>query len=284
MRKFIFIWTSILILLSSLSVSSQTVPKDTSQKEILKQQGQIDSLKMQFEKLKEEGYEKAIEGANQSILFSTIVVLAVTLIAVTIGIYQYLRIREMKVDYRETKADFKETITELRRSFEYELGKVEDDFKQEFEKTVNLRREIETKKTEAETLMKDINVIYEDVKKIAKNIEKTDKDIDEKKRSVDESRKEVSGTDYSLRGFSLLMQRKYEEAIENLKKATELSPYHFRSWYNMACAYALQNKKKEALESLKKAIELNSKYKEKAKKDWDFKNLWEDEDFKKLVG
>jgi hypothetical protein len=51
----------------------------------------------------------------------------------------------------------------------------------------------------------------------------------------------------------------------------------------MACYYSLQNKKVKALENLKKAIELNSKYKEKAKKDEDFKNLWQDEDFKKLV-
>jgi cell division protein FtsB len=69
MRKLIFIWALILILLSSLSVSSQTVSQDTSQiaEEILKQERQIDSLRMELERLKEGNYEKAIESANRSI-------------------------------------------------------------------------------------------------------------------------------------------------------------------------------------------------------------------------
>ena len=41
--------------------------------------------------------------------------------------------------------------------------------------------------------------------------------------------------------------------------------------------------KEEALENLKKVITLDPKNKEKAKKDKDFKNLWEDEEFKRLV-
>jgi hypothetical protein len=37
------------------------------------------------------------------------------------------------------------------------------------------------------------------------------------------------------------------------------------------------------LKSLKKAIELNPQFKEQAKKDNDFKEYWDDPDFKKLV-
>jgi tetratricopeptide (TPR) repeat protein len=54
-------------------------------------------------------------------------------------------------------------------------------------------------------------------------------------------------------------------------------------WYNLACVYSLKNNKEKALEYLKKAIELNPKLKEEAKKDQNFKNLWDDEDFKKLT-
>ena len=41
--------------------------------------------------------------------------------------------------------------------------------------------------------------------------------------------------------------------------------------------------KEKAMSDLEKAIELDKSRKEKAKKDEDFKNLWDDEDFKKLV-
>ena len=41
--------------------------------------------------------------------------------------------------------------------------------------------------------------------------------------------------------------------------------------------------KGESLESLQKAIELDPKHKEGAKKDDDFKGLWDDEDFRKIV-
>lgn len=85
-------------------------------------------------------------------------------------------------------------------------------------------------------------------------------------------------------GLALIVLGRSNEAIEKFRKAIELKPNYARAWYNMACAYSLQNMKKEALESLKRTFELNPSWKERAKKDEDFKNLWEDEDFKKLVG
>jgi hypothetical protein len=41
--------------------------------------------------------------------------------------------------------------------------------------------------------------------------------------------------------------------------------------------------KDQTIFNLKHAIELDSSYKEMAKNDEDFKELWEDEDFKKLI-
>lgn len=55
------------------------------------------------------------------------------------------------------------------------------------------------------------------------------------------------------------------------------------AWYNRACVYSIKGEKEKALSDLKKAIELDKSNKEKAKKDEAFKNLREDEDFKKLV-
>lgn len=309
MKNSIFIWASIFLLLSPLSVSSQTVSKDTPQKEILEQKGQIDSLRMEVEKVKKDNYEKAMENTNRSIdlanLMIQLLILAVAIMT-GFGIFSYIKTGQIRKKVEKESEDMREL-----------KEKMKDDFKQEFEKTVTLRGEIESRKTEAETLMKDINRIYEDVKKMAQDIQKIDREIDDKKRSVEESKTEVSAISYFTEGnrsrsqkeydvaiemykkaielkpnyanayinWAMALRRlgKYDEAIEKCKKATGLNPDYARAWYNMACYYSLQNKKVEALENLKKAIQLNSKYKERAKEDEDFKNLWEDEDFKKLV-
>ncbi len=83
--------------------------------------------------------------------------------------------------------------------------------------------------------------------------------------------------------MALINLSKSEEAIEKCKKAIEFKPDYSVAWYNLACAYSSQNKKVEVLENLKKAIELDLACKDAAKIDEFFKNLWEDEDFKKLV-
>jgi len=74
-----------------------------------------------------------------------------------------------------------------------------------------------------------------------------------------------------------------EEELKAYEKAIELKPDYAEAWYNKACMYSLRGDKENALKNLSKAIELNSEDKEKAKKDEDFKNLWDDKDFKKLV-
>jgi tetratricopeptide (TPR) repeat protein len=85
------------------------------------------------------------------------------------------------------------------------------------------------------------------------------------------------------RGFVLDELGRYEEALKAYDKAIELKPDYARAWYNKACAYSLKGDKENALKHLSKAIALDAKYKEKAKSDDDFKNLWDDDDFKKIV-
>jgi len=55
------------------------------------------------------------------------------------------------------------------------------------------------------------------------------------------------------------------------------------AWYNKACSYSRKGDKENALKNLSKAVDLDAKSKEKAKSDADFKNLWDDEDFKRIV-
>jgi tetratricopeptide (TPR) repeat protein len=77
--------------------------------------------------------------------------------------------------------------------------------------------------------------------------------------------------------------RRYDEALEAYKKASQLEPDFAEAWYNQACIYSLKEDKESALKILSEAKDLDAKYKEKAKSDDDFKNLWDDDDFKRIV-
>ncbi|MGR3292715.1 MAG: tetratricopeptide repeat protein, partial [Candidatus Scalindua sp.] len=85
------------------------------------------------------------------------------------------------------------------------------------------------------------------------------------------------------KGYELTKSGKYEEAILHHNKAIDLKPDYAIAWYNKAYAYFLKGEKGKSLENLRKAIELELKWKEYARNDEDLKNLWDNEDFKKIV-
>lgn len=86
------------------------------------------------------------------------------------------------------------------------------------------------------------------------------------------------------KGVALAKDDLHDQALEAFDKAIGLEPDYAEAWYNRACVYSLKEDKENALGNLSKAIELDAKYKESAEQDEDFKNLWDDEDFKKLLG
>ncbi|MFH1226705.1 MAG: tetratricopeptide repeat protein [Planctomycetota bacterium] len=88
---------------------------------------------------------------------------------------------------------------------------------------------------------------------------------------------------YYNRGTARLNKGDSDGAIADFAKATALEPDNPSIWYDTACAYARKKNKAEALKNLSQAIKLNGEFKEMAKKDADFKALWEDKDFKKLT-
>ena len=88
---------------------------------------------------------------------------------------------------------------------------------------------------------------------------------------------------WDSRGFALAKLGRYEEALKVIDKAIGLKPDDAEIWFHKACTYSLKGDKQKALKNLSKAIDLDAKYKEEAKSDADFKNLWDNDDFRRIV-
>ncbi len=97
--------------------------------------------------------------------------------------------------------------------------------------------------------------------------------------TLDSKRPDVWG----MKAGALAKMGKFDDAIAAAGKGLELSPNNPVSIYNRACIYCLKGDKANALADLKRAISMNPSFKESARKDEDFKSLYDDEDFKKLT-
>ena len=74
-----------------------------------------------------------------------------------------------------------------------------------------------------------------------------------------------------------------DEALSAAEKDIEIDPNNATTFFNVACIYSLKGEKEKALNNLKKAIDLDESFQKKARKDEDFKSLWDDNDFKKIT-
>jgi len=81
----------------------------------------------------------------------------------------------------------------------------------------------------------------------------------------------------------LAKTNKLDAAISSYNRANELAPTQPVFIYNRGCAYSRKGDKTNALADLEKAVSMNQQFKEYASKDEDFKSLWEDADFKKII-
>jgi len=263
MKKIIFILGMSLVLLSSVSVSAQTISEDTSQvaQDILKLKAQNDTLKMEFEKVKKGSYEKAIEGANRSISIANIVMGIVAFFAGLVGLIVYLRIRELKADYKDMKAELMKRFEEdLARVKEYkdDTKKICDEIK---ERRVFAEREIQ----EIENFKKNMQVQQEkvptdfskDVSELAKKDSKTAIEDYEKimNKIFDE---EI----YHTMAYNYYVEKKYDESISELKKAIRLNPKNYGAYYNWALVLDELGRHEEAIEKCKQAIELKPDFEE----------------------
>jgi tetratricopeptide (TPR) repeat protein len=85
------------------------------------------------------------------------------------------------------------------------------------------------------------------------------------------------------RGVVLGYLGRHKDAIASYDKALKIKPGDPDALYNKACCYGLQGDSKNAVHFLQQAISLNSKYREMAKTDSDFKPVREDEQFQALI-
>ncbi len=101
----------------------------------------------------------------------------------------------------------------------------------------------------------------------------------ERATTLDPKRPDVWG----MKAVALAKTGKYDEALASVNKVIGLVPGNPVDLYNRACIYSLKGDKSNALADLKKAIAIDPSVKESAKKEEDFKNLFNDEDFKNLT-
>lgn len=88
---------------------------------------------------------------------------------------------------------------------------------------------------------------------------------------------------WGMKAGTLAKMGNFDDAITAANNGIELAPKDHTGIYNRACIYSLKGDKSKALADLGKAISMNPAYKEYAKKDEDFRKLYDDEDFKKLT-
>jgi tetratricopeptide (TPR) repeat protein len=104
-------------------------------------------------------------------------------------------------------------------------------------------------------------------------------DAFDKAASLAPERLDIQG----MKGIALARQGKYDEAIDAFNKALRVNPDSPVDLYNRACVFSLKGDRSGALEDLGRAISLNPGFKQSARSDEDFKNLWDDDDFRNLT-
>lgn len=278
--------------------------------EVENYQAQIDSLKSEVEKVKKDACDRAIEGANRSIDYANFMIqLLILIVAILggLGIFGYIKtgkVRERVEKELDEIRNFKESAKE--------------DYQTELQKVVTIRQDVETLRTKAENFVKEIETIHKDITEILGEIKTIDKGIDKKAATTADANRLYTEADlhiqkseyeeaidnykeitelvpdhvytYNNWGAALLELGKLKsdkihikEGLGKLDTAINIDNKYARAWYNKAFGHTLLKEKPETLASLREAINLNPRYKEKAKADDDFKDLWDDEDFKKLV-
>jgi tetratricopeptide (TPR) repeat protein len=88
---------------------------------------------------------------------------------------------------------------------------------------------------------------------------------------------------WSMKGAALAETGMFDEALVSANKGIELAPGNALNYYNRACIYSLKGDYVNAIADLKKSLEINPSLRENARKDEDFKSLFDNAEFKNLT-
>lgn len=284
------------------------------------EENNFETLKDEIEKLKKDVYEKSIEGVNRSIKHINTSATIIGIVIVVIGIlggYTMIDATRVKGELREDVKDMKETIRYETESMRETLKEETKKAGESRERIETIKAEAERASMEIEGKSKEMVELVGDARTILAETARKKEAAEEAARISLANRYFIEGINlagfrmwedaiekYKLaveldQGFEAAYHswglalywvwkkkkenRYLEDALQKLEKVIEINENNDVAWYDKASAHFLLKDKKNTLQSLRKAIELDVKYKEEAKKDEIFKELWDDEDFKKLV-
>jgi tetratricopeptide (TPR) repeat protein len=88
---------------------------------------------------------------------------------------------------------------------------------------------------------------------------------------------------YSNRAVAYMQQKKFNKAMDDLKKAEEINPNNSTVHYNFMALYSLQNQLDRALDSLDRALELGFNNYDALRTDPDLVNVRKHPEFRKIL-
>jgi len=229
-KLFVF---GILVLILGVFVFAQE--KDTIKvSEVEKYQPQIDTLKAEFEKVKKDAYEKAIEGANRSVNISILVVTFVSLFVAGLGLIGYFKIRDVR-------AEIKKQLEEAQK------------IKHEAESCLS---EIKTKGIEADKVLGDLKSKSKSQMEVQPSdftkevAELTTKDARDAIKAYEDLSDRIFGEDiYEAMAYNYYKVGEFEKCINELRKYLKVNPTDANAYFNWGNALSdlADLKKDEAL-------------------------------------
>ena len=89
---------------------------------------------------------------------------------------------------------------------------------------------------------------------------------------------------FNLLGYAFFRKKQYIEAITYLETAIRIKPDEPWCHYNIALALWANGNRKQAVQEIKKVLAIDSKFKCIIKEDVQFKEFYDDQNFRKLIG
>ena len=85
-------------------------------------------------------------------------------------------------------------------------------------------------------------------------------------------------------GYRLCAQERWADALRLGEELMALEPGNGEAFYHPACYYSKAGRREDALRALRRAVRLDSTLAPRAKLDPDFRPLWDDDAFLRVVG